>query len=368
MSELRAALALGMTLLAASALRGQTIPELRSRIARLEGAQKLAIAAQHRLDSARSSRPEVALDTARHAGLTLLTIPRDAALAREAVVEAWPALERTYGAYAAELARKDFHLIVSRSPDQTTGLPRGPVVPVIVATDANGHDVARRLTLSAGQVMSNGLDPALHGWIPTIYPLDPQFDEQRRRDVYEELVTAPWMAVRRCYLGDVARCRQAFGLTGGADPATDWYAPEDRARLAFDRSSRGGETTGQVALRKSCVDEHHDADCLVLLHGLPRDLVDPPLTTTARATLVSTALELGGPGAYDRLLAQPRAPLADRLAAAAGLPADSLIAVWRNRIRALAPMSAKVPARSAWAAFGWALIFGILALRSSRWR
>jgi hypothetical protein len=368
MSELRSALVLGLALAAAPALHGQTIPELRSRVARLEDARKLAVAAQHRLDSARSTAPSVQLDTARHAGLTLLAIPRDAALAREAVAEAWPALERTYGAHAAELAPKDFHLIVSRSPDAPTGLPRGPVVPVIVATDADGHDVARRLTLSAGQVMSNGLDPQLRGWIPTIYPLDAQFDEQRRRDVYEELVTSPWLAVRRCFTGDIARCRQGFGLTGGMDPATDWYAPEDRVRLAIERSSRGAESAGQIAQRKSCAETRRDADCLALLHSLPREFVDPPFTTTARATLVSTALDLGGPGAYDRLLAQPRAPLADRLASAAGVSADSLIAVWRTRVTAFAPMSARVPARSAWAAFGWAVVFGVLALRSSRWR
>jgi len=365
MSELRAALALGVALLAAPTLRAQTIPELRARIARLVEAQNLAVTAQHRLDSARSMAPNLQLDTARHAGLTLLVIPRDAGLAREAVAEAWPALERTYGTHAAELARTDFHLIVSRGPDTPTGLPRGPVVPVIVATDANGHDVARRLSLSAGQVMSQAFDTALHRWIQTIYPLDPRFDEQRRRDVYEELVTSPWLAVRRCFTGDIARCRQGFGLTGGADPATDWYAPEDRLRLAFERS---GGTNGQLALRKSCAEAHRDADCLLLLRGLPRDRLDPPFTTTARATLVSTVLELGGPGAYDRLLANPRAPLADRLAAAAGVSTDSAIAVWRNRVTALAPTSAKVPARSAWAAFGWALVFGVLALRSSRWR
>ncbi|HXH63617.1 MAG TPA: hypothetical protein VNG95_05495 [Gemmatimonadales bacterium] len=368
MSELRAALALGLALTAAPALRGQTIPELRGRIARLEMAQRVAVAAQHRLDSARSVSPSEGLDTARHAALTLLALPRDVTMARDAVAEAWPALERTYGSHTADLGRKDFHLIVARDPQGPTGVPRGPVVPVIVAGDADVHDVARRLALSAGQVMSSGLDTALHRWIQNIYPLDAQFDEVRRRDVYQELVTAPWIAIRRCFIGDVARCRQALGLTGGADPAIDWYAPEDRARLAFERSSRGGESTAEVALRKSCVEQHQDADCLVLLHRLPREFLDPPLTTTARSTLVATALELGGAGAYDRLLAHPRAPLADRLEDAAGVPADSLIAVWRNRVTALAPMSAKVPARSAWAAFGWAVVFGVLALRSSRWR
>ena len=367
MSELRAALALAVALLAARPLRAQTIPELRGRIARLEVAQKLAVAAQHRIDSARSTATNVQLDTARHAGLTLLAIPRDAALARAAVAEAWPALERSYGAHAAELARKDFHLIVSRNPDAPTGLPRGPVVPVIVATDANAHDVARRLTLSAGQVMAIGLDTALRRFLPTIYPLDPQFDEQRRRDVYQEMVIAPWMAVRRCFIGDIARCRQAFGLVGGSDPATDWYDPDDRARAAGGTAS-WASSTGQEALRKSCLFEHRDADCLLLLRGLLRERLDPPFSTTARATLVATALDLGGPGAFDRLLARPHAPLADRLADAAGLPADSLISVWRNRVTAHGPMSARIPARSAWAAFGWAVVFGVLALRSSRWR
>src|SRR6266700_2172134 len=208
MSELRAALALAVALLAARPLRAQTIPDLRGRIARLEVAQKLAVAAQHRVDSARSTATNVQLDTARHAGLTLLAIPWDAALARAAVAEAWPALERSYGAHAAELARKDFHLIVSRNPDAPTGLPR-----------------------------------------------DPQFDEQRRRDVYQEMVIAPWMAVRRCFIGDIGRCRQAFGLVGGPHPATDWYDPDDRARAAGGTAS-WASSTGQEALRKSCLFEH----------------------------------------------------------------------------------------------------------------
>jgi len=368
MSDLRAAAALGVALVAAPVLRAQSIADLRGRIARLEAAQQVAIAAQHRLDSARSLSRAEGLDTARHAALTLLALPRDVMMAREAVADAWPAIERTYGSHTSDLGRMNFHLIMARGAQAPTGVPRGPVVPVIVAGDAGAHDVARRLALSAGQVMSNGLDTALHRWTQTIFPLDAQFDEIRRRDVYQELVTAPWVAIRRCFIGDVGRCRQALGLTGGADPATDWYAPEDRTRLAFERSSTGGQSTGEVALRKSCVEEHRDADCLVLLHGLPRGLIDPPLTPIARSTLVATALDLGGAGAYDRLLAHPRAPLADRLGDAAGVPADSLVAVWRNRVTALAPMSAKVPARSAWAAFGWAVVFGVLALRSSRWR
>ncbi|HEY6808769.1 MAG TPA: hypothetical protein VI160_08265 [Gemmatimonadales bacterium] len=367
MSDRRAALLLAAALAAGPALRAQTISELRARIPRLEAAQALAVAAQHRLDSARSASRQATLDTIRQAGLTVLTIPRDAALAREALAEAWPELERSYGTHAAELARKDFHLIVSRGADQPTGVPRGPVVPVIVATDADGHDASRRLTLSAGQVMSNGADSALRAWVPTIYPLDPQFDALRRRDAYEELVTSPWLAVRRCFTGDIGRCRQAFGLTGGADPASEWYEPEDRARLVIQRSA-GGETAGQTALRKSCAEAHHDADCLLLLRAVAGTRLDPPLSTMARGSLVATALELGGPGAYDRLLANPRAPLPDRLAAAAGVPADSVIAAWRARVTAVAPSSARVPARSAWAAFGWAVVFGVLALRSSRWR
>jgi hypothetical protein len=58
----------------------------------------------------------------------------------------------------------------------------------------------------------------------------------------------------------------------------------------------------------------------------------------------------------------------ERLALAAAMPADSLLRRWRAEIMAGRPHPVPIAAAAGWAALGWCVAFGLLALRSTRWR
>jgi hypothetical protein len=68
------------------------------------------------------------------------------------------------------------------------------------------------------------------------------------------------------------------------------------------------------------------------------------------------ALEIGGDGALNRLFGA-HGPVRDQLALAAGIPADSLIGLWRARVEASRPVHAV--AMPALATMMWA---GVLVL------
>jgi hypothetical protein len=116
-----------------------------------------------------------------------------------------------------------------------------------------------------------------------------------------------------------------------------------------------------------CVEGRSADACTALLRRLPARSLEPPLRNGPRA-LVEQALDLGGPDAYDRLMASPHRPLGERLAVAAGVPQDSLVARWRARVIVARPRAVTLTPRGAWAAFVWILVLGALALQSTRWR
>ncbi len=91
----------------------------------------------------------------------------------------------------------------------------------------------------------------------------------------------------------------------------------------------------------------------------------PPLV---RADLFLTALEIGGPEAWSRIVAAHPARPEAALTAASGLTADSLLARWKNRIVALRPVEGPLQPTTALLAAGWvgALLLGTLG--ASRWR
>jgi hypothetical protein len=84
--------------------------------------------------------------------------------------------------------------------------------------------------------------------------------------------------------------------------------------------------------------------------------------------LVREALGAGGREAYQRLVATPSASIADRLSSAAGIDLDSVVVRWRNDVLAARPRPLTLPWWAGVAAIGWTALFGICALRSSRWR
>jgi hypothetical protein len=249
--------------------------------------------------------------------------------------------------------------------DKTYGL-------VIVPRGADAETVSRTLLAPASNAIALGEDSSLRNWMgATVVPGGVSRDLYR--SVYSELVTAPWHATRACFLGDMAGCRRALGLAGGTDPLADWYSPGDYHQLVLEQQVRGTAVPDQL---NRCLHVPDDAACLAVLRSgwyrpnYRQSAWRPPspLSPRARVTFVTVALETGGAGAYERLVADAAAPLPQRLAAAAGEPFDSLVTRWRARVIAAPAPPVAVPERSAWMVVGWALIFGFLALRSTRWR
>jgi len=111
-----------------------------------------------------------------------------------------------------------------------------------------------------------------------------------------------------------------------------------------------------------------DASCTTLLRSLPPGALPKPLTDIARVSLVRDALRLGGRDGYRRLLRDPRAPIADRLAQAAGVTLDSLVVGWRNAVLAARPAPVALPWWAIGVAVGWVTMFAGCGLSSSRWR
>jgi hypothetical protein len=145
-----------------------------------------------------------------------------------------------------------------------------------------------------------------------------------------------------------------------------WYPSAAEHRRLVPRLLRGDSRVNRQALA-ACIGGS-DAACLQLLSTVPASAFPKPLGYNARATLVDLALRLGGRGAYHVLATSEDMPIGDRLAAAAGVPIDSLISRWRAEIIASRPEPVALPPWGLWIAVGWVVAFAGCGLRSSRWR
>jgi len=128
----------------------------------------------------------------------------------------------------------------------------------------------------------------------------------------------------------------------------------------FDRGVRVPEF-------RACINGS-DSACLDLLSSFPPGALPRPLHYGARLTVLETAVSLGGRGSVQRLLATPAGPMGARLAAAAQVPEDSLLARWRADILASRPAAMSLPAWAMLVALVWAGVFMTCGLGSSRWR
>jgi hypothetical protein len=185
--------------------------------------------------------------------------------------------------------------------------------------------------------------------------------------VYLELVTVPSQAVRRCFAGERAGCRDALSLSGAPDSLTRWYGPDERRSLATVDYGGFLNRGSRAPLLQSCA-AGNDSTCLDLLESLPPGTLRGPLDYVARFSLLETARTLGGAETFHRLFATPPGPMGARLAAAARVSEDSLIARWRADILAARPTPVPLPPWGLWVALGWTLVFMTCGLGSSRWR
>jgi len=198
------------------------------------------------------------------------------------------------------------------------GLPDGEaasrVSPLVRESELRGPEEATRSFLDQfGRMMMGATGAPLPRWIPTGIPLMIS-DAARREAAMYALVTGDGPAQRDCVTGVLAACGYVLGLRESATP---------------------------------------DPGAKYL-----------PL---ARADLLLTALDLGGPGAWDRLPDAPGASIEAHLAAAAGMPPDSLLARWRNGLLALRPDHGPLDVPTIAILLGWSGLVLIGALGIARW-
>lgn len=312
-------------------------------------------------DSVERERATAGRDTIAAGSLRIIANPSRLPLGAAAAL-AWPAIDSLYGNAAADLAQRPYiiHAVDPESREPRPILHLGLEVPWDL-------DVRATTTLLLATVPVAPPDRALGGWLGAAFrpALDPRRDWAA---VYTQLVTAPSQSVRACFLGDIPRCIDALELGDTSALLERWYpsAAERRALVnaSFADLFNHGASAGTL---HDCLAKT-DAACTTLLRSLPTGTLPKPLAQAARATIVRDALRLGGRDAYRRLLRDPNAPMGDRLAAAAGVGVDSLVAVWRSAVLAARPRPVALPWWAIATAFGWVTVFAACGLRSSRWR
>lgn len=223
------------------------------------------------------------------------------------------------------------------------------------------RDVATGIRAVMLSTLSSAAGPAMRSWIGQTLPIDTANQNWLARQRLQ-LASAPARVARDCYDGDIAACRKAFGFTAVQDPLTELYDAPTRRLLVRERATRFSRDARPQVDR--CI-TGADTACLAVLRGsaAPGD----PLPHQLHTALMQIALEMGGPGAYARIVDRGLDP-AQGVAAVAGAPLDSVLATWHARvIEARAPSSSLTGGMAAASLF-WMAVCAGLALRSSRWR
>lgn len=312
-------------------------------------------------DSLERERATAGNDTIAVGHLRIIANPSPLPL-RAAAERAWPVIDSLYGAAAADLAGQPY---IFRAVDPDTAVRRSVLhVGLELPWDL---DVGMTTNVLLKTVAVPRFDHALAQWLgAALRPTLRAGDE--RRAVYLQLVTAPSEAVRRCFLGDIERCKDVLQLGDLTGLLERWYVtPAEREALVTGSFTFYFERGATAAPLHQCR-EHHDDACTALLRSLPPGTLPRPLAYAARSSLVREALLIGGRDAYPRLVADSTAPMEARLARAAGVSIDSLVTSWRNGVLAARPPALTLPWWASVAALSWTALFGFLALRSSRWR
>jgi hypothetical protein len=330
---------------------------LQQRLNQLEDLRRTAVAA---LAQAESLRRET-FDTITAGSLVVVSRPNDVGLIRRAARLAWSRLDSLYGDEAVELAARPMLFFIQGNPISDDRRNIAKLQRVMVARGATESDVAFQLVRAGSAAIRASVDTVLANWLgPQLLP-DVPLPLMHSR-VYVELVTAPSIAVRRCYAGALDGCGAALDLAQG-DRALLWYDAAERRAVV-----RQHQDIPQMGLRasiNSCLLSELDDACLDVLRAIQ---IPAPLSNDARQALVRLALSAGGRSAFRRLSQSSGQPLARRLAIAGAVPLDSLVHQWRDQVIAARPRPVTLTAAIGWTALGWSLVFGLIALRSTRWR
>jgi len=289
-----------------------------------------------------------ATDTVRVGGLRIATSAALRSIVEAAAAVAWDSLSARYGASAT---------IADSLPVMQFGGPE-TVLPHAIDRD----ELARGLAGPVAQAIWRRQGAELVPWLRGSFPMGAAREEDLLA-VASQLARIPSRPNPACFRGDASACSVALGLRLGGDTLGEWYTPETWPRLAELMESF---PSGREAwLRDRCAVLGDLTACRGVL--TPSRLV-LPVGPAGRQLLVEFALEAGGKEAFARLTSAHGDTIEHRLEAAAGIPADSLVARWIRAISAAADQS-PAPGAAEWTlSLGWSAIVLLLAARGSRWR
>jgi len=278
-----------------------------------------------------------------------------------AAEEAWRQLGGYFGDELAQLPLRPI-LVEGTHPDSNGGSLEEKADLVIRWDQSVGSLVAQLI----GAAGPDPLDADLEQWLGG-RPRPGSGTVAALAKARDQLVLAPFSTGHDCVAGDLIACRGALRL----GPADGWAAqsfpePGDRRQVALlvGRTRSGALAAGV----ERCLGARDDESCSAVVRAVDISALPSVADQATRRTLLDAALRRGGAGAYHRLRATPSPAMEVRLAAAAGVPIDTLLADWRvemvQAVRTVTPWSTKIGV----AGIGWLVVFLACALWSSRWR
>jgi len=356
--------------IASRSVRAQSTTEYAKRLDSLTATWRAAVIAETRADSERVNGLPV--DTVRVGNLVVLSDTEYVELAKNTAALVSPALDRAFGSWASRmrthvllLRRRSGASMAEGHPPVESGVvgPGGRVL--LSSTSIATADALKSMWLRiAEEFLSGDLDPEIRNWLMVTLTSEPATARTLAQGRVD-LVLARSRAAHSCALGDHEACMQALGLV----------RVDDVPFALFDETQRRGmiEWNAFVLQRRDpaaytrCVQGGNQATCDSLIRSIPANAVPQAVPAAVRQNLIRYALLVGGDGALDRL-ANTKGPIADRIAAAARMPIDSVVSRWHSNIMSSQNSSTAIDATTALSSLFWACLCGALALRSSRWR
>lgn len=199
-------------------------------------------------------------------------------------------------------------------------------------------------------------DPSLYRWVTPVLP-PTRKSEEDWTEVATWVLGAQSEAVKRCINGSALSCGTVLGLEEHDDKLAAFYGPSDYPSLVEAFGVQKNEPDSVAAAVERCIRSADDVACA---HMIGRVRIGDPLPAQSRLSLVAVALEHGGAGAADRYLAAT-GTIRDRLVAASGVPTDTLLLLWRDRVLASRPSHSVMSV--AMAGFGWSLLLLFVSMR-----
>ncbi|MGH7522795.1 MAG: hypothetical protein ACREK8_00625 [Gemmatimonadales bacterium] len=261
-------------------------------------------------------------EVARNGNLVIAASPNDRTVARDALRQFAASSNRWFG--GAMPAADGFHIAV-RTEAGSGGFGRPREIGAVVLAGLPDTGTAARLDRTAppsdvSSVLIDAYATMMWGSVPHLrlwLDFDPRLstpEVENRQFAMYALVTATGHGQRECAEGNLTVCAYAL-----------------------------------------------------LLRQPPTGVPALVMAATMRADLLFTALRLGGSQAWTRLRAADDSGIEPELAAAAGMPIDSLLAKWRGELLALRPTEMPLTTSNGIAVICWSVALLLGALGASRW-